>query len=114
MRFKIGIGLIIAVVIGLLMLSGMLGKLIGLAISLLAWGATGHLAGKALGRRWLWLAGQHRAGHRRRLRWRADYRHHRHHGFDQAAVLWGAAGWVAWGGLAVLGSRFFVKEDAEE
>ena len=48
MNLKIGIVLIIAVVIGLLLLSGMLGKLIGLVISLALWGAAGHLAGKLL------------------------------------------------------------------
>ena len=48
MNFKIGIGIIIAVIVGALLLSGMLFKLIGLLISLAAWGFTGYLAGQLM------------------------------------------------------------------
>ncbi len=48
MNFKIGIGIIIVVLIGLLILPGMLGKLIGLVVSLLVWGASGYFAGQLL------------------------------------------------------------------
>ena len=48
MNGKIGIGIILVVVIALLLLSGMLGRLIGLALSLAVWGSSGYLAGKLL------------------------------------------------------------------
>jgi len=48
MKFKLGVGLAIALFLILMFLPGMLGKLIGLAVSLLVWGASGYLAGKLL------------------------------------------------------------------
>ena len=48
MKFKIGVGILLALVIVLLLLPGMLGRLIGLVISLLVWGSSGYLAGKLL------------------------------------------------------------------
>lgn len=48
MKFKLGIGILIALFLILLFLPGMLGRLIGLVISLLVWGASGYLAGKLL------------------------------------------------------------------
>ncbi len=48
MKFNIGIGLAILLLLALLILPGMLGKVIGLALSLLVWGASGYLAGKLL------------------------------------------------------------------
>ena len=48
MKFKLGVGLAIALFLILMFLPGMLGKLIGLVISLLVWGASGYLAGKLL------------------------------------------------------------------
>ena len=45
MNLKIGIGLVVVVIVAALLLTGMLGKLIGLAISLAIWGFTGYLAG---------------------------------------------------------------------
>ncbi len=48
MKFKIGVGLALALVIVLLLLPGMLGRLIGLVLSLAVWGSSGYLAGKLL------------------------------------------------------------------
>jgi len=48
MKFKLGVGFAIALFLILMFLPGMLGKLIGLAVSLLVWGASGYLAGKLL------------------------------------------------------------------
>ncbi len=48
MKFKLGVGLAIALFLILMFLPGMLGKLIGLVVSLLVWGASGYLAGKLL------------------------------------------------------------------
>ncbi len=48
MQFKIGIGLMLFALVALLLLPGMLGKMIGLALSLLVWGASGYLAGKLM------------------------------------------------------------------
>ena len=48
MKYKIGIGLLLATIIVLLLLPGMLGRLIGLVISLGVWASSGFLAGKLL------------------------------------------------------------------
>lgn len=48
MKLKLGMGILIALFLILLFLPGMLGRLIGLVISLLVWGASGYLAGKLL------------------------------------------------------------------
>ena len=48
MKFKLIVGLAIALFLILLFLPGMLGKLVGLAVSLLVWGASGYLEGKLL------------------------------------------------------------------
>ena len=48
MKLKVGIGIVIAVFIALMVLPGMIGKLIGLVISILVWGSSGYLAGKLL------------------------------------------------------------------
>ena len=46
MKIKIGIVITIILIVGGLLLTGMFGKLIGLAVSLAVWGATGYLVGK--------------------------------------------------------------------
>ena len=48
MKFKLGVGLAIALFLILMFLPGMLGKLIGLVFSLMVWGSSGYLAGKLL------------------------------------------------------------------
>ena len=48
MKLKVGIGILVAVFIALMVLPGMIGKLIGLVISVLVWGSSGYLAGKLL------------------------------------------------------------------
>ena len=48
MKLKVGIGILITVFIALMVLPGMIGKLIGLVISILVWGSSGYLAGKLL------------------------------------------------------------------
>ena len=64
MKIKIGIGVAIALLIVFLLLPGMLGRLIGLILSLLVWGSSGYLAGRVLRARancwaiscWAWSA----------------------------------------------------------
>ena len=68
MNFKIGIGLAILVLLALLILPGMLGKVIGLVMSLLVWAASGYLAGKLLRGEGYGLLGNITAGSGRRLR----------------------------------------------
>ncbi len=48
MNIGIGVVIVIGLIIGALFLSGFMFKLIGLAISLVIWSATGYLAGKLL------------------------------------------------------------------
>ena len=49
MKIKIGILVVaIALLIVFLLLPGMLGRLIGLILSLLVWGSSGYLAGRVL------------------------------------------------------------------
>lgn len=48
MNIKFGIVIAIILIVGALLLSGLFGKLIGLAISLAVWGMTGWLVGKLM------------------------------------------------------------------
>ncbi len=48
MKYKLGIGLLLATIIVLLLLPGMLGRLLGLVISLGVWASSGYLAGQLL------------------------------------------------------------------